>query len=102
MGNSIIQVSITHLEYCVRVRVRVRVCVRACARACARVRVCACVHVCVCACMHICIRVCIHTLWNQLPITIKSSETTPFLKKLKTYLFEIAFQPYIFSNSMFQ
>ena len=35
--------------------------------------------------------------------TIKSSETIDtFRKKLKTYLFEIAFLPYIFGDSMRQ
>jgi len=34
------------------------------------------------------------TIWNQLSIAIKSSETIDsFRKKLKTYLFEIAFLP---------
>ena len=34
------------------------------------------------------------TIWNQLPIAIKSSEAIDtFRKKLKTYLFEIAFPP---------
>ena len=34
------------------------------------------------------------TIWNQLPITVKSSESIgTFRKKLKTYLFEITFLP---------
>ncbi len=34
------------------------------------------------------------TIWNQLPIAIKSSETMDtFRRKSKTYLFEIAFPP---------
>ena len=34
------------------------------------------------------------TIWNKLPIVIKSSETTGTIsKKIKTYLFEIAFPP---------
>ncbi len=34
------------------------------------------------------------TIWNQFPVTIKSSETIhTFRKQLKTHLFEIAFPP---------
>ena len=41
------------------------------------------------------------TIWNQLPIAIKYSETMDtFRKKFKTYLFEIAFQPYNFGSSI--
>ena len=43
------------------------------------------------------------TIWNKLPITIKSSETIDtFRKKLKTNLFEIAFPPYMFGGFMLQ
>ena len=42
-------------------------------------------------------------IWNQHPIAIKASETIhTFRKKLKTYLFEIAFPPYISSGSVLQ
>ena len=42
-------------------------------------------------------------IWNQLPIMIISSETVEtFHKKLKTYLLEISFPPYIFGGSMLQ
>ena len=45
--------------------------------------------------------VAVPTIWNQLPIMMKSSETIDtFCKKLKTYLFEIAFPPYKFVSSM--
>ena len=38
------------------------------------------------------------TILNQFPIIITSSETTAtYRKQLKTYLFETAFLPYIFS-----
>ena len=41
------------------------------------------------------------TMCNQLPIAIKSSETVDtFRKKLKTYLFEIAFPPSKFGVPM--
>ena len=44
------------------------------------------------------------TIWYQLPITIKFSETTDSFPKNKReiYLFETAFPPYIFAGSMFQ
>ena len=44
------------------------------------------------------------TIWNQLAIAIKSSETMDtFRKQLKTYLFDIAFPPYYnFGGSMLQ
>ena len=42
------------------------------------------------------------TIWNQLPIMIKSSETVnTVFKKLKTYLFEIDFPPYIVGSSTY-
>ena len=43
------------------------------------------------------------TTWNQPPITTKSSETMDsFRTNLKTYMFEIAFPPYIFDDSKLQ
>ena len=44
------------------------------------------------------------TIWNQLCITIKYSETIDTIhKKLKTYLFEISFPPsFFFDGSMLQ